>query len=272
MFAISVFALAISIFASPANCDSKFLRPPEWNSDVDDGAGMEKNIRYAIGDPIQLLWKTDVEKVKLVVVQLIDDVNRFSLLDSSRTEWNAEWDIFEEATNDDDSVYWFALYDHDFTSRLAETQYFNVTAPKRDETKTITKVQTATMTQTTNHVQSRTSSTETISKSTSTDRPPQEETNSNAGLDLDSGMTKGEIAGAAVGGTIGGLLLFGAMGWLVWKRLARRKKDTGVSVVSHNQLPQLYGSDPKAELPGDPKVQDYSPGYARSPGGIHEAP
>ncbi|KAF9761869.1 hypothetical protein IL306_003647 [Fusarium sp. DS 682] len=193
-------------------------------------------------------------------------------MSSTRTEWRAEWRDFGWGINDEDCVYWFALYEYDSDLRLAQTQYFNVTYPKRDDTKTITKVQTAPLTQTTHSLQSETSTTQPISTSISTDRPSPEETNSDASLDSKSGMSKGEIAGAAVGGTLGGLLLLGVVGWLVWRRLARSKMDMGVSVVSQHQLPQLYGSEPKAELPGDTKVQEYSPGYARGPGGIHEAP
>jgi hypothetical protein len=172
---------------------------------------------------------------------------------------------------DEDSLYWFALVGRvgSGTAIIAETQYFNVTAP---ELETLTTLQTSTTIQSTTSQTMEASTTHHITTSTTQGRPSSEETESDAGIDSESGMSKGEIAGAAVGGTIGGLILLGAAGWLVWRRLVRNKNDTDVSVVSQNQQQQFYFSEPKAELPGDPAVEVYPSGYARSPPGLHEAP
>jgi hypothetical protein len=81
MFAISILTLIVSIFANRVFCESKFLRPPEWNPDVDDKAGLEDNIRYEVGDTIQLLWETDVEEVALFLVQQIGSSREPRILD-----------------------------------------------------------------------------------------------------------------------------------------------------------------------------------------------
>jgi hypothetical protein len=173
---------------------------------------------------------------------------------------------------------------------VVTSQYFNVTASKVDGTNTAFKGETGILTSTTLSLQTEVSITESISTSTSTDQPLRSENSS------ESGMSKGEIAGAACGGTIGGLLVFGLIGWLVWRRLARNKKHADIPLV-----PQNYGFGPKPELPGDAEVQDMSPmsqnqppeldgcelkselagdtqvqkdpsGNARSPGGLYKAP
>lgn len=174
---------------------------------------------------------------------------------------------------DEDSMYWFALVDADDPERgvYAQTQFFNVTAPKL-ETTTLVTTETSTMTQSSTSQIMETATTEPITASTTTDRPSSEETESDTGVDSESRMSKGETAGAAVGGTIGGLILIGAVGYLAWRRLARNKKDTDVSEASQAQQQQIYSSEPKAELPGDPAVETYQLGYARSPPGLHEAP
>ncbi|KAF4958966.1 hypothetical protein FGADI_2045 [Fusarium gaditjirri] len=269
MFAISL-TLILSILANHVLCSTKFLRPPEWNSDVDTEFEFEQNIGYEVGDTIQLLWETDLEDIVLNLVQQIGSDREFIYLDESRTEWKAEWDVSGLLKGNEDSVYWFALGDpDDLSSLIAKTQYFNVTAPKLEtSTTTTTALQTSTTIQSTSPSRVATSVTEPLPTSTT----PDESSESDFGPDSDSGMSKGKIAGAAVGGTIGSLLLIGAVGWLAWRRLGRSKKNTEVSVVSQGHQQHFDSSETKAELPGDPAVEVYAPGYARSPPGLHEAP
>ncbi|KAF5541429.1 hypothetical protein FMEXI_7942 [Fusarium mexicanum] len=113
-----------------------------------------------------------------------------------------------------------------------------------------------------------TSATQPLATSTTTDRSSDSDTDPN----YDSGISKGEIAGAAVGGIIGGLILLGVVGWLIWRKLGRSKKETGLSVVSQGHHQQFHSSETKAELPGEPAVEGYPSGYARSPPGLYEAP
>ncbi|KAK2680663.1 hypothetical protein RAB80_002456 [Fusarium oxysporum f. sp. vasinfectum] len=255
MLAISL-ALVLSIIANRVLCSTKFLRPPEWNSHIDDKTGFEENIRYEVGDTIQLLWETDLDKVDLHLAQRIGPITEFKTLDASRTEWKAEWDVVGSVEGNEDSLYWFVLVDpDDLAVDLTRSQSFNVTAP---ELETPTTLQTSTATQSTTSQIVGLPPTRLIPIPTVTDQSSNEEANSDAGSD--SGMSKGELAGAAVGGTIGGLILLGAVGWLIWRRLGRSKKDTDVSVVTQSQQQQFHSSETKAELPGDPAVEVYPSG------------
>lgn len=166
-------------------------------------------------------------------------------------------------------MYCFTLGDPDAGGRgfIAQTQYFNVTAPKL-ETTTATTLQTSTTTQSISSTRPVTSATQPLPTSTTTNQSSDSDAGSNSG----SGISKGEIAGAAVGGTIGGLILLGAVGWVLWRRLGGSKKDTDASVISQSHHQQFHSSETKAELPGDSALEVNPPGYARSPPGLYEAP
>ncbi|KAL7768424.1 hypothetical protein ACKLNR_002725 [Fusarium oxysporum f. sp. zingiberi] len=266
MFGILIRTLILSLFANHVLCILSFMRPPQWYSDVDDKAGFEENIRYEVGDTVQLLWETDLDKVELFLVQRIGSIMKVRILDASRTEWKAEWDVVGLVDGNEDSLYWFALRDpDDRVVYLTRSQSFNVTAPKLE---TPTELQTSTAIQSTASQMAGVSPTQLIPIPTATDQS----SNANSDAGSDSGMSRSEIAGAAVGGTIGGLILLGAVGWLIWRRLGRSKKDTDVSVVSQSHHQPFHSSELKAELPGDPAAEFYSSGHARSLPGLHEAP
>ncbi|KAL5623675.1 hypothetical protein FOBRF1_002925 [Fusarium oxysporum] len=268
MFGLLIRTLILSLFANHVLCILSFMRPPQWYSDVDDKAGFEENIRYEVGDTVQLLWETDLDKVELFLVQRIGSIMKVRILDASRTEWKAEWDVVGLVDGNEDSLYWFALRDPgDHLVYLTRSQSFNVTAP---ELETPTELQASTAIESTASQMAGVPPTQLIPIPTATDQSSNEKANSDAGSD--SGMSRSEIAGAAVGGTIGGLILLGVIGWLVWRRSARKEKDTDVSLGSQSQHQQFHSSETKAELPGDPAVEVYPSGYARSPPGLHEAP
>ncbi|EWY89977.1 hypothetical protein FOYG_07615 [Fusarium oxysporum NRRL 32931] len=270
MIIISILTLILSIFANLVLCRIKFLRPPQWNTDVDLKTGFGENIGYEVGDTIQLLWETDLDKIELLLIQTKGSFSSIRILDSSRTEWKAEWDVAGILVGNEDSVYCFALDDpEEFGGDYVETQYFNVTAPKpKTSTTTVIALRTSTITQGMSSSRVETSTTQPLPTSTTTDQG----LNPDGGPGSDSGISKGKIAGAAVGGTVGGLVLLGTVGWLVWSRLFRDKRDRDISVVSESQQQRFHSSETKAELPGDQAVEIYSSGYARSPPGLHEAP
>jgi hypothetical protein len=194
---------------------------------------------------------------------------------ASRTEWKAEWDVVGILKENEDAVYYFALGEDSngltgpdgVMAPIASTQWFNVTAP-RIETTTASTLLTSTTVRSMSSSQIATSATQPLPISTATDQ----NSNSNADPNSNSGMSKGEIAGAAIGGTIGGLILLSVVGWFIWRRLGRSKGNTDVSVVSQSQQEQVNYSETKAELPGEPALEVYPAGYARSPPGLHEAP
>ncbi|KAF5723857.1 hypothetical protein FMUND_1465 [Fusarium mundagurra] len=248
---ILTLTIILSILASRALCSTKFLRPPEWNAAVDRKAGLRENVRYAVGDTIQLLWETDLDNLYLFVYQRAGSLEWYIMLNSSDTEWKAVWDMAGALEGNEDAMYYFTLFDNP-KGTVASTQYFNVTAPAlKTSTTSITAYITTSKTV-------GVSTTQLNPRPTVTVHSTNDEANSDTGHD--SGMSKGKIAGAAVGGTIGGLILVGAVGWMVWRKLGRYKRNTDVSVVSQSHQGQVNYSETKAELPGDPALEVYPAG------------
>lgn len=183
--------------------------------------------------------------------------------------WKARWNATGTQTDKEDSVYWFGIFEPgEIEKPIASTQYVNVSAPKGDETKTVTSFETATIIQTLPSTDAKASTTQPASVATVTPQVSSEKAGRVDGHSSGSGMSQGQIAGAAVGGTIGSLLLLGACGWFMWRR-SKRKEVDGASDNAHCQQ---QASDPRAELPGDMKVGADSTVYASSPPGLHEAP
>ncbi|KAF5649807.1 uncharacterized protein FTJAE_771 [Fusarium tjaetaba] len=263
MIMILILTLLLSIFANRALCATTFLRPPEWNDAVDRKAGFGKNVRYTVGNATDILWETDLDKVELYLIQTIESTYWEYILDSSRTECKAEWDVSGILKENEDAVYYFALGEDPngltgpdgLMTSIASTQYFNVTAP-RIETTIASTLQTSTTGRSMSSSHVATSATQLLPTSTA----PDESSNSDADLNSDSLMSKGETAGAAVGGTIGGLILLGVVGWFIWRRLGRSKGNTDMSVVPQSQQGQVSYSETKAELPGDMALEVYPAG------------
>jgi F0F1-type ATP synthase assembly protein I len=160
--------------------------------------------------------------------------------------------------NEEDCIYWFRIIDPRYGARLAESQYVNVSAPKAEETTTVT----ASMVLTTFTAETTTST---------TDASSSKEAGSASETSSKSGLSRGEIAGVAVGATIGGLLILGVIGWVAWKGRMRRKNDAAPAELpdSYNQ-DRPYSERPKSELPAEPVV--FSSESPRSPPIIYEAP
>ncbi|KAF4453914.1 hypothetical protein F53441_3439 [Fusarium austroafricanum] len=172
-----------------------------------------------------------------------------------------EYDWGNFTKDNEDSVYWFEIRSGNNDGKgatVAQSQYFNVSAPKPDETEYITRILTPTAT--------------TSQGPNTTGSSSKEDTITSPVSSSQAGLSRGETAGIAVGATIGGLLILGGVGWMAWRRLARNKSDTAVSeCLPHNyQQQQLYVSEQKAELPVDPSTHPSE--YATSRPGLHEAP
>ncbi|KAF4451247.1 hypothetical protein F53441_5749 [Fusarium austroafricanum] len=265
---VAVLGLGLTLFPYSAYCDGKFISPPQVDKDQASDFDFQRNRVYNVGDKIQIAWETDENDTELWLFQTLGplDSDEWAQLDATRTEWKAEYDVKEISKNAEDSMYGFVIRSWG-GSRIAQSQFFNVSAPESEKMKTRTTVQTTTSLPPESSA-TRTAAdttTEPTAEPSATTRLTNEDTNTSP----DSGLSKGETAGAAVGATIGGLLVFGGVGWLLWERLSSRKGSTMPSELeAHLQQPQLR--EPKAELPGDHGRLD--PNYARSPPGLHEAP
>ncbi|EWY99821.1 hypothetical protein FOYG_03759 [Fusarium oxysporum NRRL 32931] len=236
--------LIFSVFASWASCFTKFIRPPERDPDQAADQDMTKNNHYDDGQTVPILFDTNIKKVDLYIWQFIDaEKNATSLLESDGTSdptgWKAQYDISNATENNEDCIYWFSLIDSKYGGTLAKSQYVNVSAPKAEET--------------------------------TTDSSASGDASSTLEPSSKSGLSRGEIAGVAVGATIGGLLILGCVGWIVWRKWARRKNDAALAELPGNyNQDQPHSERPKSELPAEPVV--FPSERPRSPPRIYEAP
>lgn len=72
MLSISLFTI-VFFLADLAWCSSKFLRPPEWDDNVDTIGDMGNNVQFKDGDTVQFRWETDLDDFQLIIVQVLDD-------------------------------------------------------------------------------------------------------------------------------------------------------------------------------------------------------
>lgn len=158
---------------------------------------------------------------------------------SDPTGWKAQYDISNATENNEDCIYWFSLIDSKYGGTLAKSQYVNVSAPKAEET--------------------------------TTDSSASGDASSTLEPSSKSGLSRGEIAGVAVGATIGGLLILGCAGWMVWRRRVRMKSNAALAELPGNyNQDQPHSDRPKSELPAEPVV--FPSERPRSPPRIYEAP
>ncbi|KAF5634668.1 hypothetical protein F52700_5861 [Fusarium sp. NRRL 52700] len=265
--------LVLTLLATLVSCFSKFSRPPEWDSEQDADRDMLLNQHYNTGDKVPILYETNLKNTELWIWQVLDDFDAGAQLEITEDYWEAQYDMAGKLSNNEDAVYYFDLFEPDDESQLARSQYVNVSAPRRDKTVTVSEFMSKTLALSTQISTLETSTTLAIATDAApTDSTSSDQTDSSSERNSGAGLSSAATGGVAAGATIGGLLIFGGIGWLVWRRLARKKQDRPVSELPAD-LPQLHQPDPsqtKAELTGDPGA--YPTGYARSPSGIHEAP
>ncbi|KAH7188082.1 uncharacterized protein B0J16DRAFT_381967 [Fusarium flagelliforme] len=259
----ALFALTASLLGSFGSCDTKFISPPDWRDDKRNRGDPEKNKRYVVGETIPVQWETDNDRSYLLLFQVVPEPLPGWRLAIS-TGWKASYDMSNQLENGEDSQYNFEIWDRDSRKQLASSLYFNVTAPKDDirtfiftapPPSTVTVVQSQ-------PIEAKTTSTTIESTQQETKSAGDEEENIST-----PEMSPKEVAGAAVGGVVGGLLIFGAIGWLLWRGMAKRKSQPVDSATVQYQEQVV---ETKAELPGDNSVHPSE--YAKSPTGIYEAP
>ncbi|RFN47815.1 hypothetical protein FIE12Z_7943 [Fusarium flagelliforme] len=255
--------LILSLFTSWSLCFTEFVQPPERDTDERTDQDVSKNKRYADGDTIPIIWDTNVEDVDLYIWQVIGaGRSTKSLMKSSGRSndgsWKAQYDISNATENKEDCIYWFSINVSKSDGILAESQFVNVSAPKAEETKAITTsmvlitvIREATV--------------------TATYASPSEEASSISESSPTPGLSRGGIAGVAVGGTIGGILILGSIGWMIWRRRARGKNGAAPAELpgDYNQ-DQPYSERPKSELPAEPVV--FLSEGPRGPPRVYEAP
>ncbi|KAM0074885.1 hypothetical protein ACKRZS_012944 [Fusarium odoratissimum] len=212
-------------------------------------SGSAVTVQTGSRDQINILTDTSKVKIKLEMSFIYKPAASLGDGTSDPTGWKAQYDISNATENNEDCIYWFSLIDSKYGGTLAKSQYVNVSAPKAEETKTVT----------------------TLTTETTTDSSTSRDTSSTLEPSSKSGLSRGEIAGVAVGATIGGLLILGGIGWMVWRKRARRKNDAAPAELPGNyNQDQPHSERPKSELPAEPVI--FPSERPRSPPRIYEAP
>ncbi|GKU21846.1 hypothetical protein FLAG1_09061 [Fusarium langsethiae] len=243
MHSTTILMHVVIVLATMAWCETTFTIPPNSKLEGIREGDMTENKRVEHGYKVAVAWETDLKETLLKIYQV----------GVGLTYWDAEYDLFELATNNEDSVYWFGLWEVG-KDQVARSQYVNVSAPGPIETSSISVPAAPTS----------------LQGASSTDGSVGvEPTTVDPSVDDDPGLSRGDTAGITAGSILGGLLILSGVGWVVWRKLASRKPDTE-GLQSQQQEQQLSSSETKSELPGD--FTTHPSEYARSQPGLHEAP
>jgi hypothetical protein len=201
----------------------------------------------------------------LISINLIENSKSTSL------SWTLEYNFGGLSENNEDSIYSFVLYEHGVKGALATSQNLNVSAPKPDETKYVTIATTLTFRDVSSTtVPSTESEIESSTVPTTTDISLSEDAKSGITATASPGLSQGATAGIAIGAILGGLLILGGFGWLIWKSFIRKKDGhDNANGIEYQPEQYVYSMGQKAELPGDSR-NPYT--HPRIVPGLHEAP
>jgi hypothetical protein len=70
-----VFVAIVATFVSLTACESKFIRPPQWDPNQGANRDLGKNIRYSDSENIAIIFDSDEPKTDLYVWQM-DPTNK----------------------------------------------------------------------------------------------------------------------------------------------------------------------------------------------------
>ncbi|KAF5002021.1 hypothetical protein FGRMN_632 [Fusarium graminum] len=246
-----------------------FIRPGEWDAENDADKDLANNARYEPGHKAKIIWETDLERVDILISQKLGNSYVWDYVIRDTELHNISWTFeynqggFKDLVGD--SVYYFSMYEADVEGEIASSQYVNVSAPEEEaipSTRFVLISTTVTFRDTISTTQHTTGS-----KPTTNDPPPNE---TDTPSSVNAGLSQGAIAGIAVGAILGGVFIFGGLGWFLWNR-SKRQGDPGSTNGVHNQEQQHSDvQSPKAELPGDSAAPLSH--NARDVPGLHEAP
>ncbi|KAK2595656.1 hypothetical protein QQS21_006629 [Conoideocrella luteorostrata] len=261
------FAVLIAALSTAVTCQSQFILPPPPGPP----GNYQDNPTHKEGQKLEVQWTSNLSYMNLILWQEYpvppDTTGREyyqTLADRTRSTsliWtvNLAPSFSKKVAKDEDAIFYLGLYDPDTPDkRVAACHYFNVTIDNAAVTTSVTSETTSTPSATA--VSSSSAVSTTASTSTSTSMPV---TESGAGL------SNGAVAGIAVGATVGGLLLLGALGFLAWRHLRSRRDHTPAAMgpsVTENK-PELSG---QPSYHGSETPNYYNHQYKPAP--VHEAP
>ncbi|KAF5691021.1 hypothetical protein FDENT_3625 [Fusarium denticulatum] len=230
---------------------------------------MSKNKRYAQDDKIQIEYGTGIDQIAIEIHQVpLNGVSAYTSLarngSANPSYWLAEYDFLGLAEGNEDSVYWFTLFKSS-EGRVARSDYFNVSSSKADETTSGSISATATEPGLATFTSGQHASTSTVGSETDSER-----TSTSSSTKSGSGLSEGATAGVTAGAIIDGLLILGGIGFFVWRRFGKGRKNVKGTDKAQDQQHQFYPLETKVELPSD--ITTHPSEYATSRPGLHEAP
>ncbi|KAF4973784.1 hypothetical protein FZEAL_9231 [Fusarium zealandicum] len=279
----------VILAAANVRSETRFLRPSGPGPTKD----YSENPKRELGGDWDLIWEKDFDRADILVVQDIAGTeNEYSakVLSEQAVVWIAPWKLtttdiantastkytwrvsFDGFTKGHDptvsNVYYFAMSENGVPVPYYTSHYFNITDPDKASSSTVTGAASSTTTgggasSTAAEGSSTTSSSDTAEKKD------------------DGGLSTGATAGIAVGAAIGGLLICGGLGFLLWKRFRKGDHATPGStdhdkeVVASTTMqgyPQYQQYQQYQQHPFYQPVQQQQQPYAANTGGLHEAP
>ncbi|KAH6889648.1 hypothetical protein B0T10DRAFT_38069 [Thelonectria olida] len=239
MYISSSLLFGFALFWDRAIAETSFSQPPSSGP----ANNFQDNPTYKVGEKIDLQWSSNLTSMDLVLWQQYpaksanDFYYDYLLRDSRSTSliWTIDMTGFSsDVAKGQSAIFYLAIYEAGVTNMDASSHYFNVTL---DDTATST---TTAASATKSAGKPTTSAAEAETTTASSD-------NSDSGSD---GLATGAIAGIAVGATVGGGLLLGALGFLLWRLL--RKRDSGGKYSPGQQYPP-------------PEMDNVTPNWVQTP-------
>ncbi|KAL2679225.1 hypothetical protein Neosp_009992 [[Neocosmospora] mangrovei] len=277
----SLMFIALSIFGLVASVrpETQFTNPATWDAEDDD----RSNYRvYEVGDRIPIRWTTDRDRISVAVWESggsgpflwawVDQC--LENLTERSTTWRVDFGNgrFDTDIGAEHARFWFALYDPDDiidrsasgSKSLVDSASFNVTSPNYKPASATAKTTTTKDTATSSAPIGTESESDATSISTTATSSPTESVGADVAdkeEDKETGLSAGAAAGIGVGASVGGISVLGAIGFIIWRHLKRRKEQQ--NLVSPQYYPpqnypqtqyqsspaQLQSPEAKAELP-----------------------
>ncbi|KJK87876.1 hypothetical protein H633G_08296 [Metarhizium anisopliae BRIP 53284] len=222
----ATFILFLCALAANAVCKTNFTQPPANGPN----ANYQDNPVYQQGQKIDVQWKSDLDTMDLFVFQQYPAAGKGvqflkKLREGTRSTsliWTVSLDgLSRNVPRGENAILYFAVLRARSPDRDGGSHYFNVSVPDAAST-------TAPATQT--------SDVPTMSTTT----PAATDVPASSGESSSPGLSRGGVAGVAVGSTVGGLLLLGGMGLLAWRKM-RRGRPAEEAAVSDAKPPELAG-------------------------------
>ncbi|KID94097.1 hypothetical protein MAJ_09936, partial [Metarhizium majus ARSEF 297] len=244
----ATFILFLCALAANAVCKTNFTQPPANGPN----ANYQDNPVYQQGQKIDVQWKSDLDTMDLFVFQQYPAAGKGvqflkKLREGTRSTsliWTVSLDgLSRNVPRGENAILYFAVLRARSPDRDGTSHYFNVSVPDAAST-TASATQTSTTTSAATDVPSHAATPEPASSGESS-----------------PGLSRGGVAGVAVGSTVGGLLLLGGMGLLAWRKM-RRGKPAEDAAVEDAKPPELAG----------PAIHEAPPGHHPSGTPVYEAP